>query len=150
ELLGEDKVRAYAERPGLAKEEAERYEELQRIYRQVTPEDSRKLTELQRTWTGFTATVETKLTKAGAAIAPVLTATSKVMTRLVPESGMDALALLMNPLGYGANKGVGLYGGEAKKKIVQWGEDLNRFLGTPVQKFKENMDELNKSTWNLV
>lgn len=155
DIVGEAKVLEALKNPQEILREIAAIEAMEKRVPKITPEETEKLDKLKTEWSIFTATVGVRLTQGLAAIAPALTFISKGMTAATPQSGLDVLSMLVNPLGYGLSKGAIAFGHsatgqETKNKIIEWSNDLQKFLGGPIQTFKERMEELNKTIWELI
>lgn len=144
DIVGEEKVLEALQHPEEIRREIEAIERRERMLPKMGPEETRKLEELKNSWNDFTSVVQARLTQGLAAIAPALTTISKGMTKLVPETGGDILRLLANPPAYLASKAAE----EAKKR--NWGDFLQQYLSTPVKTFKDRLDELSLSIWEVI
>lgn len=151
DIFGEEKILEAVKHPEEIDREIRAIDYMEKHVPKLGSEETRKLEELKNSWNAFTATVEVRLTQGVAAIAPWLTRLSKGMLETPFKTGVEITSLLVNPLGYGIGKGVeALASEETKNRIVQWSKDLQQFLGSPVHTFKERMDELNQSIWELI
>ena len=123
-------------------------------------EETRKLTELKNSWNDFTSVVQTRLQQATAAIAPTLTEIARTLSgdpkkgsdweKLGKGSFADILLYTLDPGLYSRKDDILGAGKTTKDKIIQWSEDIKKFLGTPATTFKDRMDELSASIQGVI